>query len=278
MTKKTFCTILTVAFLLAGIHAVAPAAAAMDRDNHEVLILDYHRFNTVQTDSMTVVMSAFEFQLQYLKSHGYHFIPLSRYVDYRMGKAPAPPPRSVVVTMDDGSESVYAHALPLIERYRIPVTLFIYPSAISNARYAMTWNQLRKLKATGLFDIESHTYWHPNFEKDKRRLTPPQYDKDVAFQLLHSKAVLDKKLGIHVTMLAWPYGIYDRQLMQMAKAAGYKAAFALTGRHAGDFDSLMAIPRYLVSDRDRGSYFSNILQGTPARREATASLQHIKKR
>ena len=40
-----------------------------------------------------------------------------------------------------------------MKQYRVPVTLFTYPSAISNARYAMTWAQLRELKATGLFDI-----------------------------------------------------------------------------------------------------------------------------
>jgi peptidoglycan/xylan/chitin deacetylase (PgdA/CDA1 family) len=266
MTKKTFCTILLVACLFTGVLAVPAASAGTEQASHAVLILDYHRFNTYQADSMTVDVSEFAFQLRYLKEHGYHFLPLARYIDYRLGKAPAPPPHSVVVTMDDGHESVYAQALPLIEQYRIPVTLFIYPSAISNAHYAMTWKQLQALKATGLFDIQSHTYWHPNFKTEKRRLTPSQYIKFVDFQLRRSKAVLDKKLGIHVTMLAWPYGIYDDRLIQMAKQAGYQAAFALNGRHAGDADKIMAISRYLVTERDKGRFFGNILMGTPARR------------
>ena len=61
---------------------------------------------------------------------------------------------------------------PLIERERIPVTLFSYPSAISNASYAMTWEQLAALKATGLFSIESHSYWHPNFPR-RSDVCPP---------------------------------------------------------------------------------------------------------
>jgi peptidoglycan/xylan/chitin deacetylase (PgdA/CDA1 family) len=265
-----------VRIFLAVLLAACSAASALPRTSggsvnapadHEVLILDYHRFNTFEADSMTVKLSVFESQLEYLKNHGYHFIPLLRYVDYRLGKAPAPEPRSVVITMDDGHKSVYTQALPLIEKYRIPVTLFIYPSAISNASYALTWDQLRALKATGLFDIQSHTYWHPNFKIEKRRLTPPEYGKFVDFQLERSREVLDKKLGINVTLLAWPYGIdSDSELLEKAKEDGYLAAFALTGRHAGDADNLMEIPRYLVTDRDNGRYFEEILAGTPARR------------
>ncbi len=259
------------AVLLAACSAASgwPATSsrgASEPANHAVLILDYHRFNTFRADSMTVRLSVFEFELRTMQERGYHFIPLARYVAYRMGKAAAPPPLSVVITMDDGHESVYTYARPIIEKYRIPVTLFIYPSAISNASYAMTWKQLRALKATGLFDIQSHTYWHPNFDVQKKLLTPAQYDKYVDFQLRRSKQVLDKKLGINVTMLAWPFGIYDEELIRKAKDAGYTAAFALNGRHAGDADNIMAISRYLVTDRDNGRLFEEILAGTPARR------------
>lgn len=256
-------------FLFACLAIIAwPQTQARGADSgslHQVLIFDYHRFNTYRADSMTIRVSVFKFQLQYMAEHGYHFIPLARYVAYRMGKASPPPPRSVIITMDDGHESVYTEALPLVEKYRIPVTLFIYPSAISNAHYAMTWEQLRKLKATGLFDIQSHTYWHPNFKREKRRLTTSQYNKFVDIQFRRSREVLDKKLGINVSMLAWPFGIYDKELIQKATRDGYTAAFGLDGRHAGNDDNIMGISRYLVTDRDSGRLFEDVLQGTPAR-------------
>ena len=85
--------------------------------------------------------------------------------------------------------------LPLVKKYRIPVTLFIYPSAISNASYAMTWDQLREIKKTGLFDIQGHTYWHPNFRKERKRLSPEEYEKFVDMQLIKSKERLEKELG-----------------------------------------------------------------------------------
>ena len=122
-------------------------------------------------------------------------------------------------------------ALPLIKQYRVPVTLFIYPSAISNshAPYAMTWEQVQELVATGLFNVQSHTYWHPNFKQEKKRLTPVEYDKIVATQLQKSKAVLEKRFGGNIDLLAWPFGIYDDQLLDSAKKAGYVAAFTIDG-------------------------------------------------
>jgi peptidoglycan/xylan/chitin deacetylase (PgdA/CDA1 family) len=107
---------------------------------------------------MTVKTNAFESELKYLRDNGYKVIPLRELVDYYFGKRPPPHPHSVVITVDDGHKSVYTDMLPLVRKYHIPVTLFIYPSVISNAPYAMTWGQLREMKETGLFDFQSHTY------------------------------------------------------------------------------------------------------------------------
>ncbi len=268
MRNTIYCRLLLVAtaLLITSAAPSVPLLGAVKASGHEVLIFDYHRFNTFRADSMTVRLSVFKFQLQYMAEHGYHFIPLARYVAYKEGKAPPPPPRSVVITMDDGHESVYTEALPLVGKYRIPVTLFIYPSAISNASYAMTWQQLRALKATGLFDNQSHTYWHPNFKMEKRRMTQAEYNKFVDVQLRRSRDVLDRKLGIHVSMLAWPFGIYDPTLTHDPSQLGYAPAFGLDGRHAGDSDNIMGISRYLVTDRDSGRLFEDILKGAPARR------------
>jgi peptidoglycan/xylan/chitin deacetylase (PgdA/CDA1 family) len=226
-----------------------------------VPILIYHRFGPVVVDSMTVTTAVFESDLRYLRDNGYTVIPLRSLVDYFLGKAPPPPPRSVVITSDDGHRSVYTDMLPLVKKYRIPVTLFIYPSAISNASYAMTWEQLREIKSTGLFDIQSHTYWHPNFRMEKRRLKPADYEKFVDMQLKKSRERIEKKIGGKVDMLAWPFGVYDDWLMKRAKNDGYIAGFTIVRRNAAASDNIMALPRYIMTDRDRGNVFGRILAG-----------------
>jgi peptidoglycan/xylan/chitin deacetylase (PgdA/CDA1 family) len=149
--------------------------------------------------------------------------------------------------------------LPLVTEYRVPITLFIYPSAISNASYAMTWDQLAMLQRTGLFDIQSHTYWHPNFKTEKRRLSPDAFQSFVAMQLAKPRKVLKDKLGVDADLLAWPFGIYDDELIAKAREAGYVSAFTLDRRPITPRERIMALPRYLVLDSDSGARFASML-------------------
>ena len=208
---------------------------------------------------MTVRTVVFRSHLEYLKQHGFHVVPLRSVVSYLRGTGPAPPAGSVVLTVDDGHASVFTEMLPLIREYRVPVTLFIYPSAISNASYAMTWAQLSALKDTGLFDIQSHTYWHPNFHKDKRRLSADDYRSFLTTQLAKPRTVLKQRLGVDADLLAWPFGIYDDELIAAAQEAGYVAGFTLDRRLATPREKIMAVPRFLVLDRDSGRAFERML-------------------
>jgi peptidoglycan/xylan/chitin deacetylase (PgdA/CDA1 family) len=227
-----------------------------------VPILLYHRFGPVVADSMTVTTAVFESQLKYLGNNGYTVIPLKQLVDYYLGKGPRPPRRSVVIVADDGHKSVFTDMFPLVKKYRIPVTLFIYPSAISHASYAMTWEQLRELKKSGLFDFQSHSYWHPNFKKEKKRLSPAEYEKFVDMQLKKSKERIEKELNVKVTMLSWPFGIYDDHLIRKATSAGYVAAFSIERRHTSGSDNIMTLPRYIIVDGDRRKAFERLLDGS----------------
>jgi peptidoglycan/xylan/chitin deacetylase (PgdA/CDA1 family) len=226
-----------------------------------VPILAYHRFGPSVADSMTVKTSVFRSQMEWLRTHEYTVIPLADLVDYLTGQGPPPPPKAVVITADDGHRSVYSEMLPIVRQYKLHVTLFIYPSAISNASYAMTWDQLKELRQTGLFDIQSHTYWHPNFLKEKSKLKPDAYQDLVDKQLRNSKSILEKKVGGPVDLLAWPFGLFDEPLQGEAAKAGYRAAFSIERRHARPSETIMALPRYLMVNGDGIANFEAIVTG-----------------
>ncbi|MBI2996852.1 MAG: polysaccharide deacetylase family protein [Deltaproteobacteria bacterium] len=250
-------------FLGVFLLVLRPDAEAAGNNSSAIPILGYHRFGPGVIDRMTVTVSLFESQLRYLRDHGYTVIPLKQLVRYRLTGALPPPSRSVVITADDGHRSVYTHMLSLAKRYRIPVTLFVYPSAISNTAYALTWEQLRQLKETGLFEVQSHSYWHPNFREEKRRLSSEEYEKLVDMQLRKSKEMLEKKLKIHVDMLAWPFGFFDDELIEKAIKAGYVAAFTLEGRHTTLSDNVMALPRYLMTEAHQEEAFAELFSDRP---------------
>jgi len=208
----------------------AVLSAAQHPKGFDVPILLYHRFGPTVADGMTIKTPVFEQQLKYLRDNGYRVIPLRQVVDFYLKKGPPPAPKSVVIVEDDAHKSVYTDMLPLVKKYRVPVTIFVYPSAISNAKYAMTWDQLRELKKTGLFDFQSHTYWHPNFKKERRKLPPAEFDRLVETQLRKSRDKIGKELGGTVDMLAWPFGIYDDDLIRRAGEIGYRATFTIDRR------------------------------------------------
>lgn len=250
--------LLLLLLLIALISSTGHATDYRQSASLQVPILLYHRFGPVVSDSMTVTTKVFETHLEYLRSNKCTVIPMRQLIDYYQKKGPPPPPGSVVVTVDDGHKSVYTDMLPLIKKYRIPVTLFIYPSAISNASYAMTWEQIKELQKTGLFDIQSHTFWHPNFKKERKRLSPAEYVKFVDMQLKKSKTRLQNEFNTRIDMLSWPFGIYDDELISIASANGYVAAFSIDRRSADSSDHLMKLPRYLLTNAASGKAFESI--------------------
>jgi peptidoglycan/xylan/chitin deacetylase (PgdA/CDA1 family) len=210
---------------------------------------------------MTISTARLEEQLQWIKNNGYTVIPLMELVHYLQGKINTLPPKSVVITDDDGRKSVYTYMLPIIRKFNYPVTLFIFPQVISHAPYALTWEELKALQATGLFDIQGHTYWHPNFKQERKHLSEQAYQKLVYVQLVKSKEVIDKHLGTHVTLLAWPFGIYNDYVEQEAKKSGYVMAFSIGARCTARDKDPMAQPRYMIVADQSMKHFEAIVEG-----------------
>lgn len=239
---RVFSFLLGITFFLSSWGGVAISAT----DSISIPVLVYHRFGPSTEDSMTVPTQEFESQICWLKDNHYTVISLRSLIDFLRGLGTPPPPGAIVITVDDGHLTVYREMLPIITKYKIPVTLFIYPSAISNASYALTWEQLTELQDTGLVDIHSHTLWHPNFKKEQAKLSAGDYEKLVRMQLRKSKSILEKHLSTSVDLLAWPFGIHDEWLEHEARTAGYVAAFTIDRRHVHTADRLLALPRYLM--------------------------------
>lgn len=237
----------------------ALAVSLRSAPDWRIPILAYHRFGPVVADSMTVRTVSFESQLNVIRKLGLSVTPLTDVVDLVYAPDRIRSSQIIAVTADDGHKSVYDVMWPIAQRERLPLTLFIYPSAISNASYALTWDQLREMLRSGLVTIGSHTFWHPNFRHEKKRLAPKAYQAFVKFQLERSKKDLEQRLSVPIKLLAWPFGIYDDELARAAEAAGYKAAFTIEQRPVSPSDRLMVLPRFLMTDADVGVRFERLI-------------------
>jgi peptidoglycan/xylan/chitin deacetylase (PgdA/CDA1 family) len=241
--------------LVCGAAACMPAlagVAAGASPGPRVPILAFHRFAGTAEDSMTVRIARFEAQLRVLEELACNVIPLAAWVAWRLaqaqGQAGPLPARAVVLTADDGHRSQFEQMAPRLRERGWPVTLFIYPSAISNATYAMTWAQLRALADDAGVSVQSHTYWHPNLLRERERMSPDAFERLAIGQLKRSREVLERQTGRSVTLLAWPFGLTDAGLPRQAAQAGYLAAFSLGNRSADAADPLYDVPRHLMVD------------------------------
>ena len=117
--------------------------------------------------------------------------------------------------------------------------------------------------ASGLVDVQSHTFWHPDFQKERARQNPEKYQAFVDDQLARSKSILESRLGIKVDLLAWPFGIVDqgarrtRRGPAMSLPSDTKAALR---RRAKTFSHCRASP----CPMRRGAQAQGLLTANPA--------------
>jgi peptidoglycan/xylan/chitin deacetylase (PgdA/CDA1 family) len=114
----------------------------------------------------TVTTEELRGDLEFLAHNGYGTLGGDALLACLRGEGP-PEPRRVVLTFDDGAFNFHQVVLPLLREYRARALAFVAPGMHFDrpprgfedvlAR-PMTWNELRELHASGLVDVESHTY------------------------------------------------------------------------------------------------------------------------
>src|SRR5581483_4248279 len=130
--------------------------------------LSYHIINSAIRDTIAIAGEAFEQQLAYLNEHGYTTLSLAQAIADSNGIQQAPP-RSLLLTFDDGYADNVHVALPLLQAYDMRATLFIITGYIGqsnrwNTRACydvrhMTWDEVRHWHERG-GDLGGHSHLH----------------------------------------------------------------------------------------------------------------------
>jgi peptidoglycan/xylan/chitin deacetylase (PgdA/CDA1 family) len=235
--------------------SVAPVITkpAVDQ-NAEVVIFGYHRFvNNVKRPDTEITPAAFEAQMQELKNKGIAVIPMQDFLAWRRGEK-AIPPKSAIITFDDGWKSQYDVAWPILKKFNYPVTLFIYTEGIKPGHFSggesMSWEQLAEMRDAGV-DIQGHTATHSDLRKPydkvaKKHLNPQEYEEWLQKEIAGSKQMIEQKLGVKVNCFAVPYGFHNDHIRDVAMKAGYEALFTVYGQPITMQTPLSSVGRYLM--------------------------------
>ncbi len=226
-----------------------------------VPVLTYHRFGDNCDSPLCMPADVFDRQMRYLKDNGYHTVTPAELIDFLRYRKPLPR-KSVWITMDDGYRSTYKVAYPILKQYGFTATMFVYTEFVGASRLAVTWEQLREMKANG-FVVGSHTVTHSDLTKPRSDESEDEFIARVRRELGESKKTIDKKLGQNTTVLAYPFGYYDRRAVNLAHDAGYKLAASV--RRGGNpfFANPLALRRDQVLKRDMGTFKKRLITFYP---------------
>lgn len=225
--------------------AVAQEPAKPEVNLHSsVVVLCYHNVEDKGgSKALTITTTQFEKELLGIKEAGFSVIGMQDFLAFRRGTKEIPA-KSCIITIDDGWVSAYTNAWPLLKKYGYPFTLFIYVNYVGTGGKSLTWEQLGEMRDAGV-DIQSHTYSHSNLkipgggmdrthsEQVKKEVATLGVDGWMRKEIVESKAVLEKQLGIKCNAFAYPFGVWNTKARELVKEAGYEAAFTVYGQQLG---------------------------------------------
>jgi len=232
-----------------------PLGVAADGTAQSIPILCYHRVGN-GASKMDITPAKLEAQLEWLRSNGRTVVRLSDLAAFLAGKRPLPQ-RSVVITFDDGYESVYRNAFPLLRKLGVPATLFVYTDFIGS-RDGLTWAQLDEMQRSGLIDIQAHSKTHSN-------LTELDGVTKLDAELRQPRALIERSLagaGAKVRHFAYPYGDANPAVLDATRRAGYDIGVTVDPGGNPFYASPLLLKRVMIFGDTDLEQFKARLNGT----------------
>jgi peptidoglycan/xylan/chitin deacetylase (PgdA/CDA1 family) len=206
-----------------ALRAVKASAALADRvrpPGRGVVVLSYHRVGADSGLEVDLPVGLFEAQMSFLAASG----RVSSLGDALHVLACAdPPPRDpVVVTFDDGTADFAERALPVLERHRVPATLYVATDYVERRQrfphdgVPISWDALRDTRSSGLITVGSHTHTHAVMD----RLSLAEAEDEVE----RSAGLVEERLGVPALDFAYPKGVLGSGAAQTAVRRRFRSA------------------------------------------------------
>jgi peptidoglycan/xylan/chitin deacetylase (PgdA/CDA1 family) len=195
--------------------ATASAMAAPGRVTGRLPILTFHAVDDADRSAIAFPPAGFGQAIEILHRVNAQPLELAGVADLILGRAPFPS-RAVVLTFDDGYQSMYEAAFPILQLHRFTATVFLtvgrgrtgpddaLPSM--NGRRMLRWREIRAMHESGI-SFGAHTLTHP----DLTRLPAAR----ARAEIWESKARIEDALGAPVTTFAYPYGSVNGQIRRL---------------------------------------------------------------
>ena len=197
--------------------------------------------------------TSFESDLEFLARNDYRTIDAQDLADHLSGEKIAPP-RSVVLTVDDGARSLFDVGLPLLQNYSMKVVAFIAPRLHREdqdvpsgpGQRLCTWRELLEMHESGCVDIQSHSYEHRYVPRWPEPIIvlgedPSVVDRlrgpiqSIAEDFAAAKMTIEDRLSKTIRHLAFVKYVGSNEAIEIGKKCGYQSFFwGYLPRHDGN--------------------------------------------
>jgi peptidoglycan/xylan/chitin deacetylase (PgdA/CDA1 family) len=158
---------------------------------------------------------------------------------------------SVAITFDDALLSFAEHAVPVLQKLKIPATVFAVVDALgttpswgesyyTSEERVMSDRQLRVLPT--LIQVGSHTLSHPHL--------PAMTEEVAKWEITESRHKLETLLQKPVPVLSFPYGEFNDSVVAQCRAAGYERVFSTNPALLRDGSSEFVVGRVAADPWD----------------------------
>ncbi len=181
-----------------------------------VPILLYHHIGVSPSNSSYYVLPyEFEQQMYFLHEWGYQTISVELMIK-AIKEGAELPTKPIILTFDDGSDSIYTTALPVLQKYNFTGTAYLVYNYIGAPSF-VNIEEIQELYAAG-WEIGSHGINHIDLTK---------YPNKQGEEIVESRQKLRNLLDIPILTFAYPYGTYDEDSLHYVYYAGYIGAMGL---------------------------------------------------
>ena len=251
----------------------APRLVSVDK-TAQVVVLCYHRVEGAAGGPLSLAPELFEQHMQRLRDHGIQVISMQDFLAWRRNEKSIPP-KSALITLDDGYVSAFETARPILKKFNYPWTYFIYTKYIGSGGKSVSWEQLAALRDEGV-EIGCHTISHKSLRLSGGK-SPEAYDAWLRDEIIDSKQIIEKKLGVRCAVFAYPEGHWNAKVLDVVKAAGYEASFTVYGQRVTHGAHADRIGRYAwlgkrPQDMEQALNFNGPLSSSDDEPPASAEL------
>lgn len=234
------------------------------KEEGKIIVLMYHRL--VKGDATNLYERSvrdFEADLQYLVDNDIKVISFND-LETVAATGKMPLGNSALITFDDGDNSWYTLARPLLLKYNMQATFFLWTSMMELNSF-LTWEEVELMShyiysgGEKPFQFGSHTFSHQYLLQKKEEFSSAdEYNSFLDYELGQSKLIIESHTGIEVSVLSLPFGdgAGDEEIISAAGRNGYKyIRTSIWGAIEAPDASLFVIPSLPILD---ATYTSDI--------------------